>query len=149
MTRSAVLAAVLLLALAPAAHSQNSYRSILESQLTAVGNTVAQNGYRPDTRAFKTDMIVGILAAGGDVGLEIDLEFGVDYMIVGVCDQDCSDLDLTLSDIAGNELFTDVLDDDAPILTFTAPAGGAHILWVTMYACSVDPCSFGYKVYRR
>ena len=149
MTRSAVLAAVLLLALAPAAHSQNSYRSILESQLTAVGNTVAQNGYRPDTRAFKTDMIVGILPAGGDVGLEIDLEFGVDFMIVGVCDQDCSDLDLTLSDIAGNELFTDELDDDAPILTFTAPAGGAHILWITMYACSVDPCSFGYKVYRR
>ena len=149
MTRSAVLAAALLLALTPAGYAQNSYRSILEEQLTAVGNTVAENGYRPDSRAFKTDMIVGILPAGGDVGLEIDLEFGVDYMIVGVCDADCSDLDLTLSDIAGNELFKDELEDDAPILSFTAPAGGAHSLWVSMYACSVDPCSFGYKVYRR
>ncbi|HEY7471732.1 MAG TPA: hypothetical protein VIE68_05225 [Gemmatimonadota bacterium] len=149
MTRSAVLATLLLVTLAPAAHSQTSYRSILEAQLTAVGNTVSRNGYRPDSGVFHTDMIVGLLPAGGDIGLEVDLVAGVEYMIVGVCDGDCSDLDLSLSDVAGNELFSDDLEDDAPILSFTAPGSGAHILWVTMYACSVEPCSFGYKVYRR
>jgi len=149
MARSVVLASLLLLAAAPAAHSQSSYRGILESQLAAVGNTVAQKGYRPDTGAFEYDMIVGFLYDFSQIGLEIDLEFGVEYMVVGVCDQDCSDLDLYLEDTQGNELFKDTLDDDAPILTFTAPAGGAHILWVSMENCSVEPCSFGYKVYRR
>jgi hypothetical protein len=149
MTRSAVLASIFLLALAPAARSQNAWRDILEHQMTAVGNTVSGEGYHADTGAFHTDMIVGTLQAGASVGLEVDLESGVEYMIVGVCDNDCTDLDLSLVDLQGNVLFEDTLDDDAPILRFTAPAGGAHFLDVHMYACSVEPCSFGYKVYRR
>jgi hypothetical protein len=149
MTRHALLASILLLAFVSTAHSQNAWRDILEQQLTAVGNTVAQQGYRPEPNAFHTDMIVGTLYAGYSVGLEVDLDFGVEYMIVGVCDKDCSDLDLSLMDLQGNVLFEDLLDDDAPILTFTAPAGGVYFLHVEMYECSVEPCSFGYKVYRR
>lgn len=149
MTRHAVLASILLVASASAAHSQNAWRDILESQMTAVGNTVTQQGYRADPSAFHTDMIVGTLMSGADVRLEVDLEFGVEYMIVGVCDGDCTDLDLTLVDLQSNVLFEDLLDDDAPILTFTAPAGGVYFLHVDMYECSVEPCSFGYKVYRR
>lgn len=149
MARCLVLGWLLLLSAASAAHSQDSFRGILEDQLAAVQNTVAQDGFRPDPRAFRTDLIVGFLADDDEVGLEIDLEFGVEYMIVGVCDEDCSDLDLVLSDTEGNTLFNDALDDDAPILSFTAPAGGSHILWVSMYECSLEPCSFGYKVYRR
>lgn len=149
MTRTIVLASISLLASASAAYSQNAWRDILERQLTAVGNTVAERGYRADPNAFHTDMIVGTLRSGASVGLEVDLEFGVQYMIVGVCDADCSDLDLSLTDLQSNVLFEDLLDDDAPILTFTAPAGGVYFLQVEMYECSVEPCSFGYKVYRR
>jgi hypothetical protein len=94
-------------------------------------------------------MIVGILYSETTVGLEVDLDLGVEYWIVGACDLDCSDLDLTLNDLQGNELFADLLDDATPILTFTAPASGEHILRVSMVECSVEPCSFGYKVYRR
>ena len=149
MTRSAVLASIFLLALAPAARSQNAWRDVLERQMSAVGTTVGGEGYRADTRAFHTDMIVGTLHDDASVALEVDLEFGVEYMIVGVCDNDCTDLDLSLVDLQGTVLFEDSLDDDAPILRFTAPAGGAHFLLVDMFACSVEPCSFGYKVYRR
>lgn len=149
MTRPAAVASILLLALASSAQAQNAWRDILEAQMTAVGNTVAQEGYRADSGAFHTDMIVGTLGAGASVGLEVDLVSGIEYMIVGVCDSDCTDLDLSLVDLQGNVLFRDELDDDAPILSFTAPAGGAHFLLVDMYACSVEPCSFGYKVYRR
>jgi len=149
MPRTIVLASILLLASASAALSQNAWRDILERQMTAVGNTVAEQGYVADPGAFHTDMIVGTLRSGAHVGLEVDLEFGGEYMIVGVCDGDCSDLDLSLVDLNGNLLFEDELDDDAPILSFTAPRGGTHFLMIHMYACSVDPCSFGYKVYRR
>ena len=149
MTRSALLASIFLLALACSARAQNAWRDILERQMTAVGNTVAQEGYRAEPGAFRTDMIVGTLGAGAGVGLEVDLEFGVEYLIVGVCDGDCTDLDLSLVDLQGNVLFQDELDDDAPVLRFTAPAGGTYFLQIDMYACSVEPCSFGYKVYRR
>lgn len=149
MTRSTVLATILLLALASQASSQNAWRDILERQLTAVGNTDALRGYRPDPNAFHTDMIVGTLYAGNGVGLEVDLEFGVEYMIIGVCDADCSDLDLSLTDLQSNVLFEDLLDDDVPILGFTSPSSGVFFLNVDMYECSLEPCSFGYKVYRR
>jgi hypothetical protein len=149
MPRFAVLVPVLLLAFAQATYSQNSYRTILEAQLSAVQDRMTTEGYRADPRAFHTDMIVGLLEAGAEIGLEIDLEYGVEYMIMGVCDQDCDDLDLTLADPAGNEVSSDALDDAYPVLVFTAPTRGAHILWVTMYNCSVSPCSFGYKVFRK
>ena len=144
-----LLAPVLLLSLASAARSQNAWRDVLEAQMTAVGNTVAEQGYREDATALHTDMLVGVLDSGASVGLEVELESGVEYMIVGVCDNDCTDLDLSLVNLEGDVLFTDELDDDAPILSFTAPGGGAHFLRVTMYACSIEPCSFGYTVYRR
>jgi hypothetical protein len=117
--------------------------------MTAVGNTVAQQGYRADPNAFHTDMIVGTLYAGNSVGLEVDLDFGVEYMIVGVCDADCSDLDLSLTELQSNVLFEDLLDDDAPIFEFTSPSSGVFFLDVDMYECSVEPCSFAYQVYRR
>lgn len=105
--------------------------------------------FQSDTGAFPTDMIVGFLSSGAAVGWDVNLDFGVEYLIAGVCDQDCNDLDLELADEHGAILFTDELDDDAPVLQFTSPADGPHTIRVTMYACSVEPCSFGYKVYRR
>ncbi|HJU86970.1 MAG TPA: hypothetical protein VJ788_06350 [Gemmatimonadota bacterium] len=149
MPRFVYLVPVLLLALAEATNAQSSYRTILEAQLEAVQDRMSTEGYRPDTETAYTDMIVGVLEAGDEVGLEIELTSGVEYMIMGVCDADCDDLDLTLTDPDGNEITSDALDDAYPVLAFTAPAGGAHILWVTMYDCSVTPCSFGYKVFRR
>ena len=49
----------------------------------------------------------------------------------------------------GEILFMDELDDDAPVLQFTAPADGLQALVIRMYACSVEPCSFAYQVFRR
>jgi hypothetical protein len=124
---------------------QNSGGFLYDIQSMAPGDSV----FRTDPGAYPADMIVGFLKAGATVGLEVVLDRGVEYMIVGVCDQDCRDLDLALAD--GNDaiLFTDELDDDAPVLEFTSPANGLHTLWVTMYACSIEPCSFAYKVFRR
>ena len=149
MPRFVVLVPVLLFSFSHAAAAQTSYRTILEAQLDAVQDRMSTEGYRPDPKAANTDMIVGVLEAGDDVGLEIELMSGVEYMIMGVCDADCDDLDLVLTDPDGNEITSDALDDAYPVLLFTAPAGGAHILWVTMYDCSISPCSFGYKVFRK
>lgn len=149
MPRLVFLVPILLLAFAQATNAQGSYRTILEAQLDAVQDRMSTEGYRPDTKAAATDMIVGVLQAGDEVGLEIELVSGVEYMIMGVCDADCDDLDLTLTDPDGNEITSDALNDAYPVLLFTAPSGGAHILWVTMYDCSVSPCSFGYKTFRK
>lgn len=108
-----------------------------------------EGSYQSDPGAFPRDMTVGFLRSGATVGLELTLDPGVEYLIAGVCDQDCSDLDLAVADSQGAILFTDEMDDDAPVLQFVSTTAGFHTVWVTMYACSVEPCSFAYRVFRR
>ena len=134
MVRSVTLASLALLALAPLARSQE-YREVLTAQFQAVEENMATKGWTHDRAAFPGDVAVHFLEAGAQVGLEIDLQAGADYMILGACDRNCTDLDLTLMDMAGTEITSDVLEDDVPVLTFTAPSSGAHVLWVTMVTC--------------
>lgn len=129
-------------------HAQ-SYRQILQTQIDAVDGSLADRGFRPDPSAFPSDFIAGFLYEGATVGLELAVQAGRAYVVVGVCDADCSDLDLGITDASGNVLVEDELTDDVPVIEFTGPAGGVAMLLVTMYDCSVEPCGFAYKVYRR
>ncbi|HJR53042.1 MAG TPA: hypothetical protein VJ982_04935 [Gemmatimonadota bacterium] len=108
-----------------------------------------EGSYRYETDAYPSDMIVGFLRSGGEVQLDLELDPGVEYLIAGVCDQDCGDLDLALTDGDNAVLFTDELDDDAPVLQFMSQPDEVYTIWVTMYACSIEPCSFAYQVFRR
>ena len=99
MVRSVTLASLALLALAPLARSQE-YREVLTAQFQAVEENMATKGWTHDRAAFPGDVAVHFLEAGAQVGLEIDLQAGADYMILGACDRNCTDLDLTLMDVA-------------------------------------------------
>lgn len=148
MARSVTLASLALLALAPVARSQE-YREVLTAQFQAVQENMAPQGWSQDGSAFPGDIAVHFLEAGAQVGLEIDLEAGVEYMVLGACDRQCTDLDLTLMDMAGTEITSDVLEDDVPVLTFTAASSGAHILWLTMVSCGSGSCSAATRALRK
>ena len=62
---------------------------------------------------------------------------------MGVCDEDCSDIDLSLLDGYGNLVVEDIEVDDAPVIEFTVTASGDFTLGVEMYECSVEPCYYG------
>jgi hypothetical protein len=62
---------------------------------------------------------------GGRTGLSDSTLW--DYLM-GACDADCSNLDLTLYDGNGNVVDSDLLDDDAPVLSVTgARLGAFHV----------------------
>ena len=78
--------------------------------------------------------------------VSVPLDAGTSYKIVGVCDEDCSDLDLTL--FAGStKLDEDVLDDDVPILDAKPSSSGTYRISVTMAACKSSPCRYGIAIY--
>ena len=78
----------------------------------------------------------------------VDLEAGVNYLILGVCDEDCSDLDLEL--FQGTTLVDeDMASDDYPVVTVDPTASRTYRLRVTMAACSETPCRYGIAVYER
>ena len=89
----------------------------------------------------------GMLREGSDSRFSVSLQSGVEYRIIGYCDEDCDDLDLTLYDSDGDMIEEDVLADAAPLLSFTANTSGRFEVEVAMVDCSLEPCGFGVGVF--
>ncbi|MEE2897416.1 MAG: PPC domain-containing protein, partial [Gemmatimonadota bacterium] len=122
--------------------AQDEYLEQIEGQIEAVDELMVEEGFHPILRMFS-----GTLAAGETERLTLRFEDGVAFQVVGVCDTDCSDLDLTLYDPSGNEVAEDVLPDDFPMLEFAARIAGAYTLEVAMPGCSSEPCYWGVQAY--
>jgi hypothetical protein len=76
----------------------------------------------------------------------VQVPAGETVVFAGICDGDCSDLDLKIS-MNGRSLGEDVLDDDAPIVMLQGFSGGQVTVRVEMPACSVNPCGFRVMVF--
>ena len=73
---------------------------------------------------------------------------GNDYTIVGVCDTDCTDVDLIVTDEDGYEIVRDTLVDDHPIVSFRPNYTGTFEVEVKMYQCNVNSyCYWGMGIY--
>ena len=77
----------------------------------------------------------------------LDLVAGRSYSIVGVCDNDCSNLDLWLYDPAGAEIAGDGLPDDTPVINVTPGSSGTYRLRVGMVKCTSSPCQYGVRTF--
>ena len=152
MRRLAVAALALLAAAAAAAdvQAQSSHRGVVMAQLDSVRSRMTGEGYQLDRGAVSGDAVVGLLARGGSVMLEVNLRAGVSYLISGGCDTDCSDLDMRiLAQDMTTVLDEDLAADDYPVLSFTARQSGPHLLAVMMPSCGTDLCYFGFRVFAR
>ncbi len=125
------------------ARAQDQYVQQLLAQLEIAAYPFASAGY------------YGILGEGGALGhqtyqdFRVTLNAGSDYAILGVCDEDCYDLDVALYNLSGNLIVADTTEDAAPLVPFTVTESGSFTLRVTMYNCGVEPCYFGVGVYKR
>jgi hypothetical protein len=68
-------------------------------------------------------------------------------VILGVCDNDCSDVDLRLYGPDGSTVIQDLATDDHPTLNFTAPSTGNYRLEVIMATCRQSPCYYGVQLF--
>lgn len=125
------------------------YRDIVVQQMDAVTAELRGQGYQADPASHDQEFVVGLLEEGGLVGLEVKLQSGRHYAIVGFCDQDCGDLDLALATTDGELLFQDEAEDDYPVLEFVAPRGERFVVITRMYGCATDACGFAYQVFRK
>jgi hypothetical protein len=67
---------------------------------------------------------------------------GREIGLVGVCDLDCSDLDLTVRDPRGRVVARDLSVTDRPTVDFTVDRPGLYEVTVRMYSCDREPCFF-------
>lgn len=88
----------------------------------------------------------GVLSSAQEMVIPVTLLRGAEYMVVGYCDNACSDLDLALLDPSGEEVQADRLPDPEPILTLTAESTGSYEIHLTMVECPIEECGIALGV---
>ncbi len=142
--RAVVVSAVvvaLLPFLSPSDAQAQSYAVTVWNQLNAQYTRVNQEGFS------SSKYIIGRLKNSETENWNITLYAGNTYMITGVCDGDCKDIDLALIDSGRKELVSDTSADDVPVMSWDVKTTGTYTIKVTMYSCSTDPCYFGLGVF--
>lgn len=140
----ALLAAAFGAAGAHAAAAQNTYQQQIRAQLANATTAVREQGYSPDR-----EVITGSLNDDATEAMRLNLQGGTRYAIVGVCDEDCSDVDLRIWGPDGTKIDEDIETDDTPVLEFVAPVTGQYRLSVEMPTCRTNPCYWGVQVFSR
>lgn len=115
------------------------------SQLTSESTRASNDGFA------RFNYIIGYLDNDTEPvdNWPVYLTAGSAYRIVGVCDNDCTDVDLSLEDDDRVVLASDLLEDDIPIINFTPKASATYWIRPTMVVCTVNPCGYGIAVFVR
>jgi len=141
-----IAAAILAAVSASPAAAQNGDRTLIAAQLDDMTALKIRDGFSPE-RVVDGNTVIGMMANGGSVVLEVHLRPGTQYFIPAGCDTDCDDLDLRVHSPDGETVLDeDVEADAAPVVAFTTTRGGPHLLTVMMSSCKTSLCYFGYRV---
>lgn len=146
MRHAAVTFLVLLAAAgaAGAAGAQTRWERQVTQQLDLVARDLAPRGYRVAGEPF-----TGQLGQGGTARFRVALRPNVTYALVGLCDEDCRDLDLRMLDEGDREVTTAAVPGDKPFLEITVETGGKFTLVVTMAQCGTGPCNYGVGLFAK
>ena len=140
--RHALLALVLGAVSASAAHAQNTYQTQIANQFASLMPMMTQRGYAP-----VGERMMGSLNDDGDESILVSLTAGTHYVIVGACDNDCSDVDLQVFNNQGTKLGEDMETDDKPVVEITPSYTGQFRVKVLMATCRTNPCYYGVQVF--
>jgi hypothetical protein len=117
------------------------YADTVWEQLQDWYDDYSDNGYEVE------NYIVGKLDEDDSDSWTFWLDGGSDYTIIGVCDEDCGDIDLTILDEDEDVVDEDLLEDDYPIVKVSPRRDGPYTIDVDMYSCDVEPCYFGIAIF--
>jgi hypothetical protein len=143
MKRGPFLIVLAALAFAPLqAAAQSQWEQQVLEQIRTASELFAPEGY-----SMVGDAQVGSLHDETSEDFRVTLQAGVAYILVGVCDNDCPDVDLMLFDDSGNEIDSDYETDAVPIVEVTPFRTQSYRVHVYMADCTSEPCFYGVGVY--
>lgn len=91
----------------------------------------------------------GNLTAGSASSFDRILMAPDRYTIVGMCDEQCRDIDLAVYDANEQLIEEDVLDDNLPFVSFDAEETGTYRIRMKMWDCTNDGgCAWRTQIYR-
>ncbi|MDZ7769102.1 MAG: hypothetical protein U5K38_08500 [Woeseiaceae bacterium] len=88
----------------------------------------------------------GNLGSDARTALEVNLPPG-NYMAVGVCDDDCKDLDVYTFGPGDAELGRDIETDAEAVVPFTVSDAGQHVIGASMESCEAAVCAYRLQIF--
>jgi len=88
----------------------------------------------------------GMLNTDEAASFQTTLVQGTPYAILGVCDDDCSRLQLTLLSPSGSDIAKERNSESFPTLRFTAATTAVYGIRVVMEGCRWNPCWYAIAV---
>ncbi|AFZ00416.1 hypothetical protein [Calothrix sp. PCC 6303] len=128
----------LFVAVTPVRADDAEYSGQVRTQLMAAAIRVGLEGY-----SLTHDPFIDVLDHGRSDYITLNLRAGTSYGIVGVCDSDCRDLDISLYDSRGNRVASDLGNDDIPTITINPSRSGTYRIRVDMASCDTRNCYYG------
>ena len=121
---------------------QDEWEAQVRRQLQQAGQSFQRDVYSMTHRIY-----TGSLRNSTSEIVTLELDIGTEYRIMGACDADCSDMDLTLYAPSGAVVSSDVQMDDYPIVSVEPGRTGTYRLKVVMATCTAEPCRYGVGVF--
>lgn len=120
-----------------------------QALITGYLNDYAQQMARGWSQVQSVPDVVAALQVNNEHRWQVALRGGQTYGFIGACDNECDNVDLILEDSSGQQIKADVLDDDYPLVDFTAPADGVYTLRIQLKTCTIAPCYVGARLVRQ
>lgn len=124
--------------------TDGSPQAVILAQLQQAQMALAQQGFQ-----MVGQPATGGLQQGQTWNVPAQFVAGFEYRVLGVCDRDCSDLDLVMYDASGAAILQDTGVSSQPMLAIAPNYTGAFTVQVQMYQCSVAPCYYALALYGR
>jgi len=118
------------------------WQQVVTLRVLASDVAMAGTGWIPYGETLGWDLV----APSQRVRSSIFLEAGA-YVAAGVCDDDCTDLDLFAYDESGTLLNSDEEIDSEPVVGVTVITPGEYFFEASMYECETDKCLYAVRVY--
>lgn len=138
--------ALLVLAVGAAATTESLAQNQYQQQ---IANQMARWSPNFNSRGFNAigQIMSGSINDDADANITVSLIAGTQYAVAGVCDNDCTDVDLQVYAADGTKLGEDLDTDDHPVVAFTASYSGQFRVRVMMATCNTNPCYYGVQVF--
>jgi len=119
-------------------------RQVLMQQLQQAEQIAAQQGFQLVGQPF-----AGGLVQGQSWNVPAQLVAGYEYRVIGVCDQNCRDMDMAVFDESGATIGQDNAQDDHPVVAVAPAATGNVTIQAQMFQCTGQPCYYALALYGR
>ena len=122
--------------------SEHEFQNQVRQQLIYIADRFSNEGFS------LIDSFVSGLSEGSTHSEWVTLEAGKTYFLNGVCDSDCTDIDLWLHDENGTLIDSDVEVDDYPYVTVVPQQTGNFVVTSSLPDCNANYCYYGIGLFQ-